>query len=132
MKEKTSKHSHKESRSEHKHKKKKHSHDRHSKVKHKHYHKDNVEGRRHVEVTITPDDYFVRNEEFRVWLKLDRRRYVALAFLFWMTQQVRPFEELDSIQTHKYFEEFCEKWNDGELTEMYYTGILVLIVTSFY
>lgn len=70
----------KESKSGHKHKKKKHSdrHDgkHHSKSK-KHSKKENKKSLRDVDCTLTSDDYFVKSEEFRVWLKIDRDRYSA-------------------------------------------------------
>ena len=74
MKEKKSS---KHSKSEHKHKKKHHSEKHHSKSKKhskekKHKHHDE---HHQVHVTISGDDYFTKSEEFRVWLKLDRRRY---------------------------------------------------------
>jgi hypothetical protein len=111
MKEKkSSKHSSKEFRSEHKHKKKQ-SDDRHhhSKSKHKKHHKDKKDskGKRHVDMMISPDDYFVRNEEFRVWLKLDRRRYnilcdfIIIWFIYYVVDHLRSWTLLTLTNTLK-------------------------------
>lgn len=57
---------------------------------------------------LSTDDYFLRIEEFRVWLKL---------------LQNRSFESLSSTEARDLFGIFVAKWNDGELSEVFYNGI---------
>ncbi|KAG5187645.1 hypothetical protein JKP88DRAFT_353648 [Tribonema minus] len=60
-------------------------------------------------VKLTEDDYFVRVDEFSVWL-LDHRR--------------KRFEELSSKDAHKQFAKFCKEWNAGKLEPTYYSGAI--------
>eukprot|EP01036_Dinobryon_divergens_P039691 gene39691-52367_t len=57
---------------------------------------------------ITEDDYFIKSEEYRVWLKLVEKC---------------SFETLSSEEAHDRFSKFVENWNEGKLAEMFYTGI---------
>jgi hypothetical protein len=106
MKEKKHKHSKTEKRekkSKHKHSKKSHKSKETRVDKH-----DSSTKRETQEIPILhSDDYFLRSEEFRVWLHLDKNR---------------SFEELDSNQSHSLFDEFCSQWNHRRLPTMYYTG----------
>jgi len=52
------------------------------------------------DTTITEDDYFARNSEFRLWLQEERKTY---------------FDDLTSDEAHRLFEKFVKKWNDGKL-----------------
>ena len=57
---------------------------------------------------ISNDDYFNKNEEFRVWIKLYKNI---------------TFESLSSDEARKYFNDFVKYYNKGRLPDMYYTGI---------
>jgi len=52
------------------------------------------------DTTITEDDYFARNSEFRLWLQEERKTY---------------FDDLTSDEAHRLFEKFVKKWNEGKL-----------------
>lgn len=59
---------------------------------------------------IVEDDYFLKNEEFRVWL------HVAKDI---------AFESLTTVQARELFsEKFCKAWNKGSLATMYYDGTI--------
>jgi hypothetical protein len=115
-------------RHEHKSSSKKHKKDsekdsRHSHKKHKDKSKDKDRGHRHnkkedskhgeasADITpITEDDYFLKNEEFRVWLHV--------------TKDI-SFETLTTVQARELFsEKFCKVWDKGSLPPMYYDGTI--------
>mmetsp|Transcript_15065 Transcript_15065/g.20172 ORF Transcript_15065/g.20172 Transcript_15065/m.20172 type:complete len:214 (-) Transcript_15065:392-1033(-) len=54
--------------------------------------------------SLSSDDYFLRNTEFRVWLHL----------------QKKAFDQMESKKTHSQFEKFITAWNEGSLDAMYY------------
>lgn len=59
---------------------------------------------------IDEDDYFLKNEEFRVWLHVDRSI---------------PFEDLTTVQARELFTgAFCKDWNRGSLASMFYSGTI--------
>lgn len=99
------------SKKEHKHKSKDHDKDRKSSSRDK----DSSSVRLNV-VPISEDEFFTKNEEFRVWLKLSKNIY---------------FEDLTSKEAHKIFEkEFVKDYNKGKLTPMYYDGKIPLEIRS--
>ncbi|EKM61797.1 uncharacterized protein PHACADRAFT_24938 [Phanerochaete carnosa HHB-10118-sp] len=49
---------------------------------------------------ISESDYFLRSDEFRVWLKDEKRKYL---------------DELSSEKSRKYFRKFVKAWNRGKL-----------------
>ncbi|KAJ1989916.1 hypothetical protein H4R33_001914, partial [Dimargaris cristalligena] len=57
---------------------------------------------------IGPEDFYARNSEFRLWLLRKKSVY---------------FDELDSKEARSYFKKFVTKWNAGELSGKYYSGI---------
>ncbi|KAJ7541778.1 hypothetical protein O6H91_10G076000 [Diphasiastrum complanatum] len=61
----------------------------------------------HVE-NISDVDYYLKNNEFSMWLKEDRGVY---------------FSDLSSDDTHRLFNEFVEVWNACRLSNKYYEGI---------
>jgi len=96
------------SKSDKKEKKSKHSKEKKHKKSHKKrgHDDDSIDSADHD--TISSEDYFLKSEEFRVWLKLDRKK---------------SFEDIDSALSHKLFEDFCKLWNESRLPDMYYSGI---------
>lgn len=64
---------------------------------------------------ISKADYFSKSKEFRTWLKRAKGT---------------DFESLDADAARKKFKSFVEKWNDGLLEDMYYTGIPTAIADS--
>eukprot|EP01138_Halocafeteria_seosinensis_P002021 gb/GECG01002070.1/.p1 GENE.gb/GECG01002070.1/~~gb/GECG01002070.1/.p1 ORF type:complete len:223 (+),score=51.26 gb/GECG01002070.1/:1-669(+) len=56
---------------------------------------------------ISRDDYFLKNPEFRVWLK--KAKDIV-------------FDDLDAAEAREYFQTFVEKWNTGKLPNRYYSG----------
>jgi hypothetical protein len=107
-KKKDSKDKHKSSKKEHKHESK------HSKKDHKSHHssKDKVDSAHHTgHSDISEDDFFVKSEAFRVWLKIERNIY---------------FEDLTSADARKLFDkDFVKYYNKGKLDAMYYAGKLL-------
>ena len=104
----------KSDKKEKKHRKEKHkkdSKDKH-KEKEKHHRKDHVvsssnvsDGSSNTVPQLTADDFYIRHEEFRVWLHLKER----------------CFEDLSSEQAHQVFdEEFIKQFNKGKLPSMFY------------
>lgn len=57
---------------------------------------------------ISPEDYFLKSSEFRVWLLKERKIY---------------FNDLSSEQSRQLFKKFVSKWNNGLLNRKYYQGI---------
>lgn len=61
-------------------------------------------------VPISEDDYFLKNEEFRVWLHVSKSI---------------SFETLTTVQAREIFAgDFCRSWNKGSLAAMYYEGTI--------
>ncbi|KZV74047.1 hypothetical protein PENSPDRAFT_573572 [Peniophora sp. CONT] len=57
---------------------------------------------------ITENDYFLKNAEFSVWLREDKRKY---------------FNELSGEKARKYFRKFVKEWNRGKLSKTLYAGV---------
>ncbi|KAI0694451.1 hypothetical protein BC835DRAFT_1274554 [Cytidiella melzeri] len=57
---------------------------------------------------ISESDYFLRSDEFRVWLKDEKHKY---------------FDELPSDKSRKYFRKFVKAWNRGKLPKTLYYGV---------
>lgn len=117
-KKKDKKDHHKSSRSKH-HKKDRENESRHShKKRSKDKHRDS-EGKEHDKthdkhqsnvVQIGEDDYFLKNEEFRVWLHIKKSI---------------TFESLTTVQARDLFTgDFCKDWNRGRLASMFYDGAI--------
>ncbi|KAL5519346.1 hypothetical protein ACEPAH_1029 [Sanghuangporus vaninii] len=56
---------------------------------------------------LTDGDYFLKNAEFRVWLKEENDRF---------------FDELSGEKARSYFRKFVKVWNRGKLPQTYYSG----------
>ncbi|KAI0370006.1 hypothetical protein BV20DRAFT_995594 [Pilatotrama ljubarskyi] len=56
---------------------------------------------------ISESDYFLKNDEFQVWLKEEKGKY---------------FNELSSDRARKYFRKFVKAWNRGKLSKSLYAG----------
>ncbi|KAH7886349.1 hypothetical protein F5I97DRAFT_1937211 [Phlebopus sp. FC_14] len=57
---------------------------------------------------ISESDYFLKNTEFRVWLKDEKGKY---------------FDELSSERARSYFRKFVKAWNRGKLSESLYSNV---------
>ncbi|KAI0756173.1 hypothetical protein C8Q80DRAFT_1090422 [Daedaleopsis nitida] len=57
---------------------------------------------------ISGSDYFLKSDEFRVWLKEEKGKY---------------FDELSSDRARKYFRKFVKAWNRGKLSMSLYSGV---------
>ncbi|KAI1790974.1 hypothetical protein LXA43DRAFT_458102 [Ganoderma leucocontextum] len=57
---------------------------------------------------ISESDYFLKSDEFRVWLKEEKGKY---------------FDELSSDRARKYFRKFVKVWNRGKLSKPLYSGV---------
>ncbi|TBU37490.1 hypothetical protein BD309DRAFT_932305 [Dichomitus squalens] len=57
---------------------------------------------------ISESDYFLKSDEFRVWLKEEKGKY---------------FDELSSDRARKYFRKFAKAWNKGKLSRSLYSGV---------
>ncbi|KAG8823040.1 hypothetical protein FRC18_010835 [Serendipita sp. 400] len=57
---------------------------------------------------ITEKDFFLKNDEFRLWLKEEKDKY---------------FTELSGEKARSYFRKFVKSWNKGRLSSKYYDGI---------
>ncbi|EJD40429.1 hypothetical protein AURDEDRAFT_90991 [Auricularia subglabra TFB-10046 SS5] len=57
---------------------------------------------------ISESDYFLKSDEFRIWLKDEKDRY---------------FDELSSDKARKYFKKFVKAWNRGQLSRRLYAGV---------
>lgn len=62
----------------------------------------------HNASTISELDYFLKSDEFRVWLKDEKRKYL---------------DELTSDRSRKYFRKFVKAWNRGKLPRSLYAGV---------
>lgn len=60
-----------------------------------------------VKHKISMDDYKAKNKEFCVWLRKKKDIY---------------FDTLHTDEAKRYFAKFVQKWNDGELSDKYYSG----------
>ncbi|KAJ1305951.1 hypothetical protein OPQ81_010668 [Rhizoctonia solani] len=56
---------------------------------------------------ISESDYFLKNSEFRTWLKEERDKY---------------FEELSGDRARHYFRKFVKAWNKGKLSKKLYNA----------
>ncbi|KAH9932418.1 hypothetical protein B0H21DRAFT_780991 [Amylocystis lapponica] len=57
---------------------------------------------------ISESDYFLKSDEFRVWLKDEKHKY---------------FDELTSDKSRRYFRKFVKVWNRGKLSKSLYSGV---------
>ncbi|KZT63941.1 hypothetical protein DAEQUDRAFT_753184 [Daedalea quercina L-15889] len=57
---------------------------------------------------ISESDYFLKNDEFREWLKEEKNKYMT---------------ELSSDRSRKYFRKFVKAWNRGKLSKHLYSGV---------
>ncbi|KAK7695245.1 hypothetical protein QCA50_002435 [Cerrena zonata] len=57
---------------------------------------------------ISESDYFLKSDEFRVWLREEKRKYL---------------DELTSDKARKYFRKFVKAWNRGRLPKSLYSGV---------
>lgn len=57
---------------------------------------------------ISERDYFKRSDEFRQWLKDEKRKY---------------FDELSGEKARSYFRKFVKAWNRGKLPKRLYAGV---------
>ncbi|KDQ62946.1 hypothetical protein JAAARDRAFT_168280 [Jaapia argillacea MUCL 33604] len=57
---------------------------------------------------ISDSDYFLKNAEFRVWLKEEKGKY---------------FDELSGEKARSYFRKFVKAWNRGKLSKSIYAGV---------
>ncbi|KAF9022942.1 hypothetical protein BDZ89DRAFT_1018482 [Hymenopellis radicata] len=57
---------------------------------------------------ISDADYFLKSDEFRIWLKEEKRKY---------------FDELSGEKARSYFHKFVKAWNRGKLSKKLYAGI---------
>ncbi|PFH47346.1 hypothetical protein AMATHDRAFT_152283 [Amanita thiersii Skay4041] len=64
---------------------------------------------------IRESDYFLKSDEFRLWLREEKRKY---------------FDELSGDKARSYFRKFVKAWNRGKLSKKYYQGIEPSSVTA--
>ncbi|EGN93703.1 hypothetical protein SERLA73DRAFT_189439 [Serpula lacrymans var. lacrymans S7.3] len=57
---------------------------------------------------ISEKDYFLKSDEFRVWLKDEKGKY---------------FDELSGDRARSYFRKFVKAWNRGKLSKTLYSGV---------
>ncbi|KIJ66561.1 hypothetical protein HYDPIDRAFT_86702 [Hydnomerulius pinastri MD-312] len=57
---------------------------------------------------ISESDYFLKNTEFRLWLKDEKGKY---------------FDELSSEKARSYFRKFVKAWNRGKLSDSLYNDV---------
>ncbi|KAI0673898.1 hypothetical protein C8Q78DRAFT_1019759 [Trametes maxima] len=57
---------------------------------------------------ISESDYFLKNDEFQMWLKEEKGKY---------------FNELSGDRARKYFRKFVKAWNRGKLSKTLYAGV---------
>ncbi|KAJ7508668.1 hypothetical protein B0H11DRAFT_2217938 [Mycena galericulata] len=57
---------------------------------------------------ISESDYFRKGDEFRVWLKTEKKKY---------------FDELSGDKARSYFRKFVKAWNKGNLSKSLYAGL---------
>ncbi|KAF8633532.1 hypothetical protein AX15_001337 [Amanita polypyramis BW_CC] len=53
-------------------------------------------------------DYFLKSDEYRLWLREEKRKY---------------FDELSGDKARSYFRKFVKAWNRGKLSKKYYKGL---------
>jgi len=66
---------------------------------------------------ISESDYFVKSDEFRIWLKDEKDRYM---------------DELSSEKSRRYFRKFVKAWNRGKLSKSIYQGAIEAAPTTGY
>ncbi|RDB19347.1 hypothetical protein Hypma_013401 [Hypsizygus marmoreus] len=64
---------------------------------------------------ISESDYFQKSDEFRIWLKDEKRKY---------------FDELSGDRARSYFRKFVKAWNRGKLPTSLYAGINPLTIPA--
>nr|GAT61358.1 predicted protein [Mycena chlorophos] len=57
---------------------------------------------------ISEEDYFRKSDEFRVWLRTEKKRH---------------FDELSGDRARSYFRKFVKAWNRGKLSSKLYAGL---------
>ncbi|KAJ7150300.1 hypothetical protein C8R46DRAFT_1124548 [Mycena filopes] len=57
---------------------------------------------------ISESDYFRKGDEFRIWLKEEKKKY---------------FDELTGEKARSYFRKFVKAWNRGKLSDSLYAGV---------
>ncbi|KAJ7103120.1 hypothetical protein B0H15DRAFT_194310 [Mycena belliarum] len=62
----------------------------------------------HGAPAISESDYFRKGDEFRIWLKDEKRKY---------------FDELSGEKARSYFRKFVKAWNKGNLPKSLYAGV---------
>ncbi|KAJ7755066.1 hypothetical protein DFH07DRAFT_822804 [Mycena maculata] len=62
----------------------------------------------HDASTISESDYFRKGDEFRIWLKTEKKKY---------------FDELSGDKARSYFRKFVKAWNKGKLSKSLYAGV---------
>ncbi|KAJ6601400.1 hypothetical protein DFH09DRAFT_1302682 [Mycena vulgaris] len=62
----------------------------------------------HDAAAISESDYFRKGDEFRIWLKDEKRKY---------------FDELSGEKARSYFRKFVKAWNKGKLSKSLYAGV---------
>ncbi|KAJ6541919.1 hypothetical protein B0H19DRAFT_959040 [Mycena capillaripes] len=62
----------------------------------------------HDAPTISESDYFRKGDEFRIWLKTEKKKY---------------FDELSGDKARSYFRKFVKAWNKGKLSKSLYAGV---------
>jgi len=66
---------------------------------------------------ISESDYFLKSDEFRIWLKDEKDRYM---------------DELSSEKSRRYFRKFVKAWNRGKLSKSIYQGAIEEAPTTGY
>lgn len=65
---------------------------------------------------LDPDkDYFLKQAEFRIWLREEKGKYV---------------DELSGDKSRTYFRKFTKRWNSGKLNDTFYSGSVAARVES--
>ncbi|KAJ7116783.1 hypothetical protein C8R43DRAFT_1038023 [Mycena crocata] len=62
----------------------------------------------HDASTISESDYFRKGDEFRIWLKTEKKKY---------------FDEISGEKARSYFRKFVKAWNKGKLSDSLYAGV---------
>ncbi|KAI8890595.1 hypothetical protein K501DRAFT_206632 [Backusella circina FSU 941] len=58
--------------------------------------------------SISEEDYYEKANEFRMWLKEAKHKYI---------------DEISSKESRRYFKKFVKKWNENELDDKFYKGM---------
>jgi len=66
---------------------------------------------------ISESDYFLKSDEFRIWLKEEKDKYM---------------DELSSERSRRYFRKFVKAWNRGKLSKSIYQGAIEKAPTTGY